>query len=99
MGDFVDERARIVVEVDGREFHSEPDVFRGDRRRQNWLVREGWMGSASRPTTCWPIPMRSPTRSSPPCVDDVAVGAGSELSRHSLPAAGCFGPERAKSGG
>ncbi len=43
VGDFVDERARIVVEVDGREFHSEPDVFRGDRRRQNWLVREGWM--------------------------------------------------------
>lgn len=43
VGDFVDERARIVVEVDGREFHSEPEVFRGDRRRQNWLVREGWM--------------------------------------------------------
>lgn len=37
----MDERARIV-EVDGREFHSAPEVFRGDRRRQNWLVREGW---------------------------------------------------------
>ncbi|MEN0135528.1 MAG: DUF559 domain-containing protein [Rhodococcus sp. (in: high G+C Gram-positive bacteria)] len=43
VGDFVDEHARIVVEVDGREFHSEPEVFRNDRRRQNWLVREGWM--------------------------------------------------------
>ncbi|WP_159925853.1 DUF559 domain-containing protein [Rhodococcus sp. WAY2] len=42
-GDFVDEQARIVVEVDGREFHSDPKVFRNDRRRQNWLVREGWM--------------------------------------------------------
>ncbi|ABG98078.1 conserved hypothetical protein [Rhodococcus jostii RHA1] len=43
VGDFADEQARIVVEVDGREFHSEPDVFRTDRRRQNWLVSEGWM--------------------------------------------------------
>ncbi len=43
VGDFADEQARIVVEVDGREFHSEPDVFRNDRRRQNWLVSEGWM--------------------------------------------------------
>ncbi|MHA4849142.1 endonuclease domain-containing protein [Rhodococcus sp. MSC1_016] len=42
-GDFVDEQAQIVVEVDGREFHSDPKVFRNDRRRQNWLVREGWM--------------------------------------------------------
>ncbi|RVW05799.1 DUF559 domain-containing protein [Rhodococcus xishaensis] len=41
--DLVDARARVVVEVDGREFHSEPDVFRRDRRRQNWLVRQGWL--------------------------------------------------------
>ena len=41
--DFVDERAKLVVEVDGREFHSEPEVFRTDRHRQNWLVRQGWM--------------------------------------------------------
>lgn len=41
--DFVDDRARVVVEVDGREFHSAPDVFRSDRRRQNWLVRQGWL--------------------------------------------------------
>lgn len=41
--DFVDERSRVVVEVDGREFHSEPEVFRRDRRRQNWLQLRGWL--------------------------------------------------------
>ncbi|MFH5228640.1 DUF559 domain-containing protein [Antrihabitans spumae] len=42
VGDFVDVGARVVVEVDWREFHCAPDVFRNDRRRQNWLVRDGW---------------------------------------------------------
>jgi very-short-patch-repair endonuclease len=41
--DFVDERAKLIIEVDGREFHSDPETFRRDRRRQNWLVRQGWM--------------------------------------------------------
>lgn len=41
--DFVDERSRTIVEIDGREFHSEPEVFRKDRRRQNWLVLDGWL--------------------------------------------------------
>ncbi len=41
--DFVDERAKVIVEIDGREFHSEPEVFRNDRRRQNWLVEHGWL--------------------------------------------------------
>lgn len=41
--DFVDLRSRVVVEVDGREFHSGPEVFRSDRKRQNWLVRQGWL--------------------------------------------------------
>ncbi|MGO4201392.1 endonuclease domain-containing protein [Rhodococcus sp. TAF43] len=41
--DFVDAPGRVVVEVDGREFHSAPEVFRSDRRRQNWLVRQGWL--------------------------------------------------------
>ena len=36
--DFHDPRAALVVEVDGLEFHSDPFVFRRDRRRQNWLV-------------------------------------------------------------
>lgn len=42
-GDFVDNRARLVVEVDGREFHSEPEAFRRDRRRQNRMILAGWM--------------------------------------------------------
>jgi very-short-patch-repair endonuclease len=40
--DLVDERSRTIVEIDGREFHSAPDVFRQDRRRQNWLVKQRW---------------------------------------------------------
>lgn len=41
--DFVDERSRTIVEIDGREFHSEPEVFRKDRRRQNRLLLDGWL--------------------------------------------------------
>lgn len=41
--DFVDERARVIVEVDGREFHIAPEVFSRDRRRQNRLVLDGWL--------------------------------------------------------
>jgi very-short-patch-repair endonuclease len=41
-GDFVDERARLVAEVDGREPHSQREVFNRDRIRQNWLVDHGW---------------------------------------------------------
>ncbi|MBM4565516.1 hypothetical protein GS441_08735 [Rhodococcus hoagii] len=42
-------RSRVVVEVDGREFHSGPEVFHSGRKRQNWLVRQGWPALASRP--------------------------------------------------
>lgn len=35
-------RLRLVVEIDGREFHSDPDVFESDRHRQNLLVLHGW---------------------------------------------------------
>lgn len=41
--DFVDELAKLIVEVDGREFHIEPEVFSKDRRRQNHLILDGWM--------------------------------------------------------
>ncbi|MDJ0359049.1 DUF559 domain-containing protein [Rhodococcus sp. H29-C3] len=41
--DFVDELAQVVVELDGREFHSAPEVFSKDRRRQNDLVLGGWL--------------------------------------------------------
>ncbi|NIL76698.1 DUF559 domain-containing protein [Rhodococcus sp. B10] len=42
-GDLVDFRARVIVEIDGREFHSDPATFNNDRRRQNAVVLEGWL--------------------------------------------------------
>lgn len=42
-GDLVDFRARVIVEIDGREFHTEPQAFNNDRRRQNALVQGGWL--------------------------------------------------------
>ncbi|WP_328812041.1 DUF559 domain-containing protein [Rhodococcus sp. NBC_00297] len=42
-GDLVDRRGRVVVEIDGREFHTAVDVFTSDRRRQNALVLDEWM--------------------------------------------------------
>ncbi|MFI9509900.1 DUF559 domain-containing protein [Nocardia sp. NPDC052566] len=41
--DFVHEQSRTIVEIDGREFHSAPETFRHDRRRQNWLLRNDWL--------------------------------------------------------
>jgi very-short-patch-repair endonuclease len=35
-------RLRLVIEIDGREFHSDPQVFESDRHRQNLLVLHGW---------------------------------------------------------
>ena len=35
-------RTRLLIEIDGREFHSEPDVFESDRWRQNLLILDGW---------------------------------------------------------
>jgi very-short-patch-repair endonuclease len=34
--------ARVAVEVDGWAFHTDPDKFARDRRRQNYLVLHGW---------------------------------------------------------
>lgn len=42
-GDLVDFRARVIIEIDGRAFHTAADVFTNDRRRQNQLVLEGWL--------------------------------------------------------
>ncbi|WP_194818306.1 endonuclease domain-containing protein [Nocardia sp. XZ_19_385] len=41
--DFVDKASRTIIEIDGREFHSEPGVFRQDRRRQNSLLLDKWL--------------------------------------------------------
>ncbi|MEV1291765.1 type IV toxin-antitoxin system AbiEi family antitoxin domain-containing protein [Pseudonocardia sp. NPDC049635] len=35
-------RSRLAVEVDGWAFHSDPERFRADRRKQNALVEAGW---------------------------------------------------------
>jgi very-short-patch-repair endonuclease len=42
VGDLVFEAARLVVEIDGRAYHSAPERFERDRERQNRLVRAGW---------------------------------------------------------
>ncbi|WP_038170460.1 DUF559 domain-containing protein [Tomitella biformata] len=42
-GDLVDQEARLVVEIDGRGFHSEREVFTHDRRRQNAIVIADWL--------------------------------------------------------
>lgn len=36
------DKQRLVIEIDGREFHSKRSVFESDRRRQNALVLDGW---------------------------------------------------------
>jgi very-short-patch-repair endonuclease len=35
-------KAKLVVEIDGREFHEGPEAFEQDRLRQNDLVNAGW---------------------------------------------------------
>lgn len=42
-GDLMCRRARVIVEIDGREFHIAPAVFNNDRRRQNALVLDDWL--------------------------------------------------------
>ncbi|MVU76456.1 DUF559 domain-containing protein [Nocardia sp. ET3-3] len=41
--DFVDERSRTIIEIDGREYHSDSATFRRDRRRQNALLLDDWL--------------------------------------------------------
>jgi very-short-patch-repair endonuclease len=35
-------KLKIAIEVDGWAFHSDPEAFRRDRRRQNYLILQGW---------------------------------------------------------
>ena len=35
-------RTRLLIEVDGRKFHSGEEVFETDRWRQNLLILDGW---------------------------------------------------------
>ena len=32
----------VVIEVDGWAFHSDQEVFQGDRKRQNYIALMGW---------------------------------------------------------
>lgn len=41
-GDLVCRRAKVIIEIDGREFHIEPEPFNNDRKRQNALIADGW---------------------------------------------------------
>ena len=40
--DILFRRLRLIIEIDGREFHTDPEVFESDRTRQNLLVLHGW---------------------------------------------------------
>jgi hypothetical protein len=40
--DFLWERARVIVETDGRETHETPTAFQGDRRRDQFLAAAGY---------------------------------------------------------
>lgn len=40
--DFLLERARLIVEVDGWAWHHTPERFQRDRSRQNGLILAGW---------------------------------------------------------
>jgi very-short-patch-repair endonuclease len=35
-------RQRVAIEIDGWAFHSDPEAFQNDRKRQNWLALHGW---------------------------------------------------------
>jgi very-short-patch-repair endonuclease len=41
-GDLVCRRGRVIVEIDGREFHTDPETFNNDRKRQNELIDADW---------------------------------------------------------
>lgn len=40
--DFLWEKARVIVETDGRETHETPDAFQSDRRRDQFLAAAGY---------------------------------------------------------
>lgn len=40
--DFLFQDIKLIIEIDGREFHGTREAFEEDRRRQNQLVEAGW---------------------------------------------------------
>ena len=41
-GDLVCRRGRVIIEIDGREFHTDSETFNQDRKRQNELIDQDW---------------------------------------------------------
>jgi very-short-patch-repair endonuclease len=40
--DVIFRKLKLIIEIDGRLYHTEAEVFETDRRRQNLLVLDGW---------------------------------------------------------
>ena len=40
--DLIFRKLKLVIEIDGRLYHTGAEVFETDRRRQNLLVLDGW---------------------------------------------------------
>jgi very-short-patch-repair endonuclease len=40
--DFAFPGSKVAIEIDGFAFHSDPEAFRNDRERQNYLILRGW---------------------------------------------------------
>jgi very-short-patch-repair endonuclease len=40
--DFAFRGSKVAIEIDGFAFHSDPEAFRTDRERQNYLILRGW---------------------------------------------------------
>jgi very-short-patch-repair endonuclease len=40
--DFAFPQEKIIVEADGKQWHSTPKQKRSDKRRQRWLEKDGW---------------------------------------------------------
>jgi very-short-patch-repair endonuclease len=40
--DVVFRKLKLVIEIDGGQYHTDPEVFETDRWRQNLLIMNGW---------------------------------------------------------
>lgn len=47
---------KLVVEVDGRKYHSKLEDFERDRQRANWFIADGWRVLQFTPQTIWHDP-------------------------------------------
>lgn len=56
--DLVFDAAKLIVEVDGRQYHARQQAFDADRERDNWLISEGWIILRFTPAMIWNHPER-----------------------------------------